>query len=80
MRTTVSIDDDVAALLEAERKRAGETFRETLNRLLRRAVRTNTGTPPPLPLLPGELLVDISDVSAVVTELDDDKDRSSGLY
>ena len=80
MRTTVSIDDDVAALLEAERRRTGETFRETLNRLLRRAVRADTATPPPLPLIPGRLTMDISDVSAVLAELDDDKAREAGLY
>jgi hypothetical protein len=76
----VTIDDDVAAILDAERKRTGETFRETLNRLLRRAVRTDTETPPLLPLVPGRLTVDISNVSGVLAELDDQKTREVGLY
>jgi hypothetical protein len=80
MRTTVSIDDDVAAILEAERARTGETFRETINRLLRRAVRSDTENPPPLPLVPGRLTVDISDVSAILAEIDDDEALEAGLY
>ena len=35
MRTTLSIDDDVAALLEQEVQRSGESFKGTVNRLLR---------------------------------------------
>ena len=36
MRTTVTLDDDVAALIESERARTGESFRDALNRLLAR--------------------------------------------
>ena len=35
MRTTLSIDDDVASLLEQEVRRSGESFKGTVNRLLR---------------------------------------------
>lgn len=35
MRTTLSIDDDVASLLEKEVRRSGESFKGTVNRLLR---------------------------------------------
>lgn len=35
MRTTLTIDDDVAALLEKEAKRSGEPMKQTVNRLLR---------------------------------------------
>jgi hypothetical protein len=35
MRTTLTLDDDVAALLEKENRRAGEPFKQTVNRLLR---------------------------------------------
>jgi hypothetical protein len=81
MRTTVTIDDDVAALLEAERSRTGESFRETLNRLLRRAARPEEPeSAPPLPLFPGGPMGDISDVSAVLAELDDEKATQAGLY
>ena len=35
MRTTLTIDDDVAKLLELEVKRTGDSFKGTVNQLLR---------------------------------------------
>ena len=35
MRTTLTIDDDVATLLQKEVSRSGEPFKQTVNRLLR---------------------------------------------
>ena len=35
MRTTVTIDDDIAHLLEAEIRHSGATFKDALNRYLR---------------------------------------------
>lgn len=35
MRTTLTIDDDVAALLEKENRRANEPMKQTVNRALR---------------------------------------------
>lgn len=35
MRTTLSIDDDVARLVEHEVRRSGDSFKGTVNRLLR---------------------------------------------
>ena len=35
MRTTLSIDDDVAELLDQEVRRSGDSFKGTVNRLLR---------------------------------------------
>ena len=35
MRTTLSLDDDVATLLEHEVRQSGESFKGTVNRLLR---------------------------------------------
>jgi hypothetical protein len=35
VRTTLSIDEDVASLLEQEVRRSGESFKGTVNRLLR---------------------------------------------
>ena len=35
MRTTLSLDDDVANLLQKEIRRTGSTFKETVNRYLR---------------------------------------------
>ena len=35
MRTTLTIDDDVASLLKRENRRSGEPFKQTVNRCLR---------------------------------------------
>jgi hypothetical protein len=35
VRTTLTIDEDVARLLEKENRRAGEPMKQTVNRLLR---------------------------------------------
>jgi hypothetical protein len=45
MRTTLTLDDDVAAKLKAESRRAGRPFREVVNETLRRGLvsRRNTG-------------------------------------
>jgi hypothetical protein len=74
MRTTVTLDEDVAALIESERARTGESFRAAVNRLLRRSGRAAAPTvPPPLPELPGRPLLDVSDTSAVLAALDDER-------
>ena len=38
MRTTLTLDDDVAANLKAESRRAGRPFREIVNETLRRGL------------------------------------------
>jgi hypothetical protein len=74
MRTTVTLDDDVAALIESERARTGESFRVAVNRLLRRGARSATPpAPAALPELPGRPIIDVSDVSAVLAALDDER-------
>jgi hypothetical protein len=35
MRTTLSLDDDVAHLLEKESRKSGDSFKEVVNRFLR---------------------------------------------
>jgi hypothetical protein len=40
MRTTLILDDDVAAELKAESRRAGRPFREVVNEMLRRGLAT----------------------------------------
>jgi hypothetical protein len=80
MRTTVTLDDDVAALIERERARTGESFRAALNRLLRRGARG--GPPPvplPLPILDGRPVLDVSDVSVVLAALDDERRAQRGI-
>ena len=42
MRTTITLEDDVAALIESERARTGESFRAAVNRLLRRGARAGS--------------------------------------
>jgi hypothetical protein len=65
VRTTLSLDDDVARLLENEIRRSGKSFKETVNRCLRlglnasnrRTRRPFVVTPRPLGL-PAELSYD----------------------
>ena len=44
MRTTLTLDDDVAAKLKTESQRAGRSFREVVNETLRRGWKA--GAPP----------------------------------
>jgi hypothetical protein len=44
MRTTLTLDDDVAAKLKAESRRAGRPFREIVNETLRRGLTTRRVT------------------------------------
>jgi hypothetical protein len=74
MRTTVTLDDDVAAIIESEKRRTGESFRITVNRLVRRGAAADRRRPAPrLPQLPGRPTLDISDVSAVLAALDHER-------
>ena len=43
MRATLTIDDDIAVLLEQEVKRSGDTFKGTVNRLLRLGLTCGNG-------------------------------------
>ena len=82
MRTTVTLDDDVARLIESERSRTGETFRSAINRLIRRGARVAPGASSPvspLPLLPGRPSLDVSDVSALLATLDDERRAERNL-
>ena len=62
MRTTLTLDDDVARLVEQEVRRSGDTFKGTVNRLLRQGLikgnqkdtkKPFVVTPLPLGLPPG---------------------------
>lgn len=79
MRTTVTLDDDVVALIERERARTGESFRDAINRLLRRSTRAVKTRRPTLPILPGRPLLDVTDVSGVLAALDDERRAQRGL-
>jgi hypothetical protein len=72
MRTTVTLDDDVVALIEDERRRTGESFRATVNRLLRHGARpARWREAAPLPRRPGRPLLDVTNVSRLLGLLDD---------
>lgn len=43
MRTTISIDDDVAALLDQEMRRSGKSLKQTVNGLLRLGLSQGSG-------------------------------------
>ena len=43
MRTTLTLDDDVAAKLKAEARKAGRPFRDIVNEALRRGLATRQG-------------------------------------
>jgi hypothetical protein len=47
MRTTLTLDDDVAAKLKAEARRAGRPFREVVNDTLRRGLASRRATARP---------------------------------
>lgn len=80
MRTTITLDDDVVALIESERARTGESFRSVVNRMLRRSARVvGPASGPPLPTLPGRPILDVSDVSALLATLDDERLAQRGL-
>lgn len=78
MRTTLTIDDDVAKLVEQEVKRSGDSFKGTVNRLLRLGIsasaRPRAEKPfvvEPFPLGVGELLDRHNgSISAVLEELE----------
>ncbi|MGH7962252.1 MAG: CopG family transcriptional regulator [Candidatus Binatia bacterium] len=38
MRTTITLDQDVAAKLKAEARRSGKSFKETINEAIRRGL------------------------------------------
>jgi hypothetical protein len=44
MRTTLTLDDDVAAKLKTEAQRAGPPFREIVNEMLRRGLENRRAT------------------------------------
>jgi hypothetical protein len=46
MRTTLTLDDDVAAKLKAESRRAGRPFRDVVNETLRRGLANRRVTAP----------------------------------
>lgn len=81
MRTTLTLDDDVAAKLKAESRKTGRPFRETVNSCLRAGLtmRKQGGAAPPfkvkardMGIRPG---INIDKVSALLDELEGPEHR-----
>jgi hypothetical protein len=51
VRTTLTIDDDVASLVEQEVKRSGDSFKGTVNRLLREGLMASKELAPTKPFV-----------------------------
>lgn len=73
MRTTVTLDADVAAEIERIRREEGRRFKHVLNDALRLGLRAMAGEAPKAPFVSptrprdlGEQLIDITDVSAAI--------------
>ncbi len=78
MRTTLTLDDDVAAKVEAEARRTGLSFKETINSMLRIGLAAKRGKLPrpafkvkPLPLEPRDRNFDFDNVEALLEQVDD---------
>jgi hypothetical protein len=72
-RTTLTLDDDVAARLDIEARRSGRPFRDVVNEALRRGLETRAHPerfevePRPMGLQPG---FDVDCVAALLDRLD----------
>lgn len=77
MRTTVTLDPDVQALLKEAAHRSGKPFKVTLNNALRTALRPQRPkplSPPGWPAIDmGVPLVDLTKAMAMADELDDSR-------
>ncbi len=49
MRTTLTLDDDVAALLNKEMRKSGDPFKQVVNRAIRLGLSTASKQPPRRP-------------------------------
>jgi hypothetical protein len=75
VRTTLTLDDDVAALIRQEVRRTGAPFKTTVNEILRKGLASGEGetlnpfvvTPFPMGLKPG---LSYDSISALIEELE----------
>lgn len=77
MRTTLTLDDDVAAKLKAEARRSGLSFKETVNTMLRVGIAARRGKLPrqpfkikPLPLEPLDANFDFDNIETLLDQVD----------
>lgn len=77
MRTTLTLDDDLAAKLEAEARRSGLSFKETVNTILRIGLSARRGRLPrqpfkvkPLSLEPVDRNLDFDNIEALLDQVE----------
>jgi len=75
MRTTLNLDDDVAAQLAAESRKRGESLSRTANEYLRAGLRASREPASSTPYVPpvfdsGRPLLDVTDVAEALEMLD----------
>lgn len=76
MRTTLTIDDDLAALLHEQARRTGRTFRDVVNEAIRDGLLRGESEPPCIPpvhelgIRPG---VDLTKALQLVGQLEDEE-------
>jgi len=80
VRTTLTLDDDVAAMLKRLQQSRSAPFKQVVNDALRRGADDLLNEKPPerkqytFPVSMGPPLIDITDVSAVLAMMDEDED------
>jgi Ribbon-helix-helix protein, copG family len=77
VRTTLTLDDDLAAKLEAEARRTGQSFKEIVNTMLRIGLAAKRGKLPrapfkviPLPLEPLDPNLDFDNIEALLDQIE----------
>lgn len=75
MRTTLNLDDDVAAQLAAESRKRGESLSRTANDYLRAGLRSSRESVAQTPYVPpvfesGRPLLDVTDIAGALDALD----------
>ena len=82
MRTTLTLDDDVAAKLEAEARRSGLSFKEIVNTMLRIGIAARRGKLPrapfkikPLQLEPLDANFDFDNIETLLEQVEDPSQR-----
>lgn len=76
MRTTLTLDDDVAMQLKQKASQSGRSFKETVNDILRLGLLANTpasDTVVPTPRPMGRPLIDLTQALSLVAQFDDAK-------
>jgi hypothetical protein len=76
MRTTVTLDSDVEAMLRKEMRRRGEPFKQVLNNAIRAGLRTMKRRDEafePLTFDMGKPRVDLTKAASLAAELEDDE-------